>query len=148
MMPSNCLFLLVLGLGLSGPAAAEIYKWVDPDGETHYTERKPEAAATVVETVTPTNIQPRAERETWQTQNEAFSERRKDARELAEKDSKTADQAAKTKRNCEQANLRVATMERPRVNQVSADGTRARMPDEWRQAQLKEARAAVDKYCK
>ncbi len=33
--------LLLLALALSAPVAAKIYKWVDKDGKTHYTQSPP-----------------------------------------------------------------------------------------------------------
>ena len=44
-------------------ANAEIYKWTDSNGETHYSERKPDVKATV-ETVIPRNANASAPRPT------------------------------------------------------------------------------------
>lgn len=33
--------VLVLGLALSGPATAQIYRWVDANGQVHYTQTPP-----------------------------------------------------------------------------------------------------------
>ncbi len=148
MIPSKHLFLLVLVLAAVDFAHAEIYKWVDADdGETNYSERDPGAGVNV-ETITPYTSGSPAARTTWQAQSEAYAKRRKEAQEQGEKDSEAAAEAARIEHNCEQAKLRVASMERPRINKVDADGTRTRMPEEWRQAQLLEAQAAVEKYCR
>lgn len=145
MISSTRLFLLLFVL-LGPSAQAEIYKWVDADGETHYSERKP-GVEIEVQTITPYTSATNAERETWQEREEASVEQRKAANEQAEKDSIAAADAAAMQRNCEQARIRVASLERPRVNKVSDDGQRTRMPEEWRQSELAEARAAVKKYC-
>ncbi len=40
--------LLAVALVGAGPAAAEVYKWVDKDGRTHYGDRSPRDGAEVV----------------------------------------------------------------------------------------------------
>ena len=125
---------------------ADIYKWVDENGDTHYAERKPSTQADV-ESVTPKASPALAERESWEARNEAFEKQRTEASEAQKKDAEAAADAAATKRNCEQAKIRAAKLEFPRINKVDADGTRTRMPEEWRQTQLNEAKTAIGKYC-
>jgi len=128
-------------------ANAEIYKWTDSNGDIHYSERKPDVKANV-KMVIPRNVNASAPRPTvaerddnWA--NEQAAEAEREATAAAD-----AEAAATVKQNCEQANKRAASLERPRVNKVDADGTRTRMPEEWRQSQLAEARAAISQYCK
>jgi hypothetical protein len=146
MKRSSCSLILLSALVLVHPAQAEIYKWVD-GGETHYSEHKP-AEGVAVETITPWTSAPTAERATLEARIEASDKRREERAVQDKKDSEEKAYTDKVQHNCEQANLRVASLERPRINKVNADGTLSRMPEEWRRAQLDEARAAVEKYCK
>lgn len=60
-MPGHGLLrLLVIGFALAGPvlAGAEIYKWVGPDGMTHYSETAPGPQVPVVERLEPVDVAP------------------------------------------------------------------------------------------
>lgn len=144
---SNFALSLVIASVLSPPTYAEVYKWVDQNGETNYSERKP-ADSTDVETITPWTSAPTAERATIEARIEASDKQRTARAEQDKKDREAKADTDQIQRNCEQANIRVASLERPRVNKLNEDGTRSRMPEEWRQSQLQEAHAAVEKFCK
>ncbi len=145
-MNSFKFLLLVILTGTFTPAQSEIYKWVDDNGETHYSGRMPDTE-TNVETIQPTALKSTGERETWQERNEDFAKRNESAAEQAKKDSEEKAHADKVQHACEQAKVRVTSLEPPRINKVDADGTRSRMSEEWRQEQLGAAREAVGKYC-
>ena len=72
-------------------------------------------------------------------------------KETEERDAKQAavdtEDADRKARNCEQSKIRLASMERPRVNQIAEDGTRTVMPEEQRQTELRKAHDNVKKYC-
>ena len=146
-MKKSCQALsLGVALLLCSTVSAEVYKWVDPKGETHYSERKP-ADGTEVETMTPWTDATPAERQTLEARIEASDTQRAEREEQDKIDREAKADADKIKHNCEQANIRAASLERARVNKVNVDGTLSRMPEEWRQEQMAEARAAVEKYC-
>lgn len=142
----NHVFILAGALVLSAPALAEIYKWTDADGETHYSERKPDAA-TPVETLQPRNVNPLADRETVEARSEAADEQAQSAAEQATKAAEATADADYDERYCQSWRDRLASLERPRVNKVADDGTRTRMSEEWRQEKLAEARATIAKSC-
>lgn len=127
-------------------AQAEIYKWVDANGETHFSERKPDTAI-AAESVDTRNVTAPKARETWREQDTAFQEQKKAADEAAQEQAKLEVKASQKKANCEQARKRAVSLERPRVNKVEADGTRVRMPEEWRQEQISEAAKKVADFC-
>ena len=56
----NGLRLLLIGYALAsaGPAGAEIYKWVGPDGVTHYSEAAPGTQSRPVETLEFADVAP------------------------------------------------------------------------------------------
>ncbi|MDA0822193.1 MAG: DUF4124 domain-containing protein [Proteobacteria bacterium] len=139
----TCWCLTVVGLISAASAQAEIYEWHGADGEVHYSDRKP-GADVAAESInprinhrvaTPASVVPAAK--------EAAVEKISVNDDVA----KAAEDAALFERNCEQANIRLASLRRPRINKLNADGTRSRMTEEWRQAQLVEANAAIEKYC-
>ena len=137
---------LVVASLLCSTVSAEVYKWVDPKGETHYSERKP-VDGTEVETMTPWTGAAPVERQTLKARIAASDKQRAEREKQDKRDRESKADADKIKHNCEQANIRAASLERARVNKVNVDGTLSRMPEEWRQEQMAEARAAVEKYC-
>jgi hypothetical protein len=128
------------------PGYAEIYKWVDANGETNYSERKPDGELKF-ETVTPWTGR-QAGRGGVEAPIDAVDERQKAGDEADAKSREAAADTAELARKCQQAQLRLTSLERPRVNQINPDGSRTRMTEEARQAGLEEARAAIKKLCK
>ena len=67
--------------------------------------------------------------------------------EKAEQRQKKLAQEAERATLCQQARASQASYERPRVNEVMADGSRRAMGEEERQAGLARARTLVSKFC-
>ena len=128
-------------------ANAEIYKWTDSNEEIHYSERKPSVTANV-EMVIPRNVNASAPRPTIAERDDDWANEQAAEAEQEAAAAADAEAAATVQQNCEQADRRASSLERPRVNKVDPDGTRTRMPEEWRRSQLAEARAAINQYCK
>ena len=145
-MISSKSLLLVIAVVTFSPAQAEIYKWVERSGETHYADGMPRTEA-AVETIRPTGVKSSGTRETWQEGKRNFVERKESAAEQAKKASEEQAHADKRQHACEQAKIRLASLEPPRINKIDADGKRTRMSEEWRQEQLGAARKAVGKNC-
>jgi len=143
---SNFSFALLLGIFSAGPASAEIYKWVDENGETNFSERKPRTEIPVA-TVDIENTEATAPRESWQDQNAAFEERTETEAKTSAEASKVASVAADKQANCEQAKRRATTLERPRINEVAADGRRTRIGEDQRQEEIRKAAKAVSEFC-
>jgi len=80
-MPESLLIIL-LGVLFSAGAGAEIYKWVDENGVTQFSERRPGAEVPVA-TVETTHSQATKPRETWQERAAAFEERTETASKAA-----------------------------------------------------------------
>lgn len=123
MKPSQLLFIVILMLAIT-PSQAEIYKWVDDAGGTHYSERMPDVELPVEE-IHPTGVKTPGRQETWRERNEAFAERKTDEEEQAKKDSEDAAYNEKVRQNCEQAKTWAASLEPPRINKIDEDGTPA-----------------------
>jgi hypothetical protein len=132
--------LTALSLMVAASAQAEIYEWHGNDGKINYSDRKPGAD------VGTESIKPNISRPGPAPVSAIPAAQEAPIEDVATNE--TDDDAAFFKRNCEQGDIRLASLQRPRINKVNADGTRSRMSEEWRQAQLLEAEAAIKKYCK
>ena len=132
------------------PVVAAMYKWVDKDGQTHYTQYPPPDEDIQVETIQPPpdvdTAGARKELEQKQEKIESIEEERsKSAEEAAEK----AKLSALNKANCDLARDKLNQLNNiPRVYGTDAEGNRVRLGEDERQARIAEARKDIKEWCK
>lgn len=149
--------LVALALASSGllatPALAEIYKWVDENGNVHFSERRP--ADEAVERVEIRTRSPAAAT-TDTGDGEASDAQDDEVREVPLTPEQQAQKAAEIERlkkahaaRCEEARAQKVKMTTGggRVLVEQADGTMATMTEEARQARLKAADEAIEESC-
>jgi len=148
--------IIVTGFLLSafaGAAGAEIYKWVDKDGNVQYTQSPPPDGIKGQE-IQPPPPPPEADVEAADQALEKRVEsgqKAEDAKtEQAGEKVKTEADAAKQAQRCEQAKARVASYERPRVTVAdsAAEDGRRRATEEERLAELEKSQTLVREFCK
>jgi hypothetical protein len=142
------LFCVTLGVALASPSLlAEMYKWVDDQGQVQYSQSPPPGRP--AQTVKPPpKVDSKAAREKLKQQLQDFEVRGDKRQEQAEADQKTQKQADERKAACEAARERLATLEgKPRILQYAEDGSSKRLSEEERQAGIAEARKKVEKHC-
>ena len=127
---------------------ATAYKWVDEDGNTHYTQTPPPGGMSG-EAITPPL--PKVDTEAARSKIKSLTERadklQAERAEKAEQRRQQLAQEAEQATLCQQARTSQASYERPRVNEVMEDGSRRIMGEEERQAGLARARNLVSKFC-
>ena len=130
-------------------AVDEAYKWVDKDGNTHYTQ-KPPAEGIESETIKPPPAFDRSQaEETLESDQEILNRGRENREKQAKERQRTADEKARQKKNCEIARARLRSLTyRPRVFFVQPDGTYVRADEETRQAEIAKANASIAEVCK
>lgn len=139
--------LIILATALCGGiASAEIYKWVDENGVTQFTERQPEAEVPVA-TVNVNHSKAKEARATWQEREADFEEREETASKAAAERAQAQADAAAKRANCEAARKRATSLQRPRINEVQEDGTRVRIGEDQRQAEIRKANEAIAEFC-
>ncbi len=144
------ILLSALLLAWSLGASAAMYKWIDDQGQVHYSQYPPRdrQVQTIVPPPPPATPAAEAQKKLEETLR-GLDETRK-AREASEQ--KATDEAAeaeRNRRNCAaaQANLeRLTTGGRKKI--VGEDGVAYYMTEEERQKRVQEARDQIDKYCK
>ncbi len=127
-------------------ASAEIYRWVDENGVTQFSERQPEKEVPVA-TVEITHSKASDTRATWQERDAAFKERAETSSKAAAERATAEAEAAAKRENCVAATKRATSLKRPRINEVKEDGTRVRIGEDQRQAEIKKANEAIAKFC-
>ena len=152
-----CSFVTLGLVALTSAVDAAIYKWVDENGVTHYSEQPPTgpkraAQLPIQSRPAPADLQgsqdPSA-RKTWQQQEAEFQQRRVE-REMQRKKRETEEQAtaAARLRRCVVArqNLHALELQRP-VYRITEKGERDYFDDKERQQALQRMRELVEEDC-
>ena len=126
---------------------ATAYKWVDEDGNTHYTQTPPPGDTPGEAISRPPRVNTEAARGKIKALTERADKLQAERVEKAEQRQKKLAQEAERVTLCQQARASRASYERPRVNEVMADGSRRVMGEEERQAGLARAKTLVSKFC-
>ena len=140
------LFMYLIGTG--SYAVAAMYKWVDADGNTHYTQSPPPAGAKGQEIKPPPRVDSEAAAKSLEQQQQNLDQLAADRHKQGEAAQKGAKEQSEQKRICEQARARAASYERPRVTLNEKDGSQRRATEEERLAKLAEANKQVAENCK
>jgi hypothetical protein len=138
------LITLTSAMALTGTASAAMYKWVDEEGNIHYSQTPPAGKET--ETIAPP---PRVTAPAGQ-QQKAEEEGESPAAAQPQSDkSETLDehQAEINRKNCETATKNLAIYQNSKRIRTP-EGKVMRLSEEMRQQKIEETQKAIDKYCK
>jgi hypothetical protein len=129
------------------PALAQVYKWVDEKGVTHYGERppqgsKPQGVPNRLASPLPTDSK---RNEDWQQKDREFRERSIQTEAAAEK---RQQDAAKRKEQCnQQHDLLRRLKESPRTYRLDAKGERVYIDDAERESAIGRQEKLVAERC-
>ena len=130
----------------AGTASAEVYKWVDENGKTHYGDRpggqNAEQVAIKKAPTVDADVLLR-QRRAGQLLEEIERERQQERKAQAEAQRVSRQREA----NCIAARSNASNYAAARVFTMDAEGNRRYLGDEERAAGLKEAQDAVKKWC-
>ncbi len=117
--------------------SAKFYKWVDENGNTHYSDRAP-AQDTEVETVHITTSKPSSAKSVPI-----------DASEDTQPDTQTTEQNSKEMQAyCEKLSENISTLEESSIVQsIDSEGNRQQLSKEEQDKQLSQKKAQYDKNC-
>ena len=138
--------LLVLGTGV---AQAKVYKWVDENGVTQYTQYPPpKGSAKEITVPSAPSADPATQLKELQQRVEALDKQRKE-RALA--DEETAEQRAARERlvaDCKRIRSELEVISNnPRLLEEGQDGTRVRMTEERRLERIATYKQQIRDYC-
>lgn len=143
------LLLAAILVFASSSAHAQVYKWVDAQGKVHFSDQPPPGA---VQAPSATPAAPSATASQPKSYVEKEMEFRKRRIEAEEARKKQEDQIAETRvkqQNCVNAKGNLKNLEDGgRVFEYNDKGERVFLNDNARQQAIREARQAVDSWCK
>ena len=142
-----CLFLLLSTMSMMG--YADVYKWVDEEGQIHYSQIAPIGQATEVlkapppPTILPADAQQKID-QLINEQNEAKYERKRHVQQQQQEIKQQEQQQENCKRS--QDNLQ-KFLDNPGRRFKQADGTVIRLAEEERQKRIQEFKQDIKEYC-
>ena len=146
---AKALLLALLCCGPIGTATAQVYKWVDEHGVTHYGERPPQNQNTqAVETkpmAAPAPGASSARPPDWQEKNLEFQKRRIEREQQAEREQ---NEAQEKRKRCNIARDDLEHMQSARrLYDLDDKGERVYLDEAERSAATERARRRVEKSC-
>lgn len=150
MRHSNLRLLLPLLAALLLPAAVQagMYKWVDPQGVTHYGDQPPpgQAAQPVAPPPPPASSAP-AEAKALKQSTESSDKAREEQQKAAAKAEKQRQAEAKRAENCKRIQERLDHLRTHNRLMVLKDGALQSMSEEQRQSEITKLESEYAKNC-
>lgn len=141
------LSLLSATLLLCSGVNAEIYKWVDENGQTHFTQQPPASGqAETIEVPPPPPLDDSASEVQELIEQQEAAE--KSAQEARQEQQAEAERQAAIERNCAIArdNLKLY-QDNPGRRMVDEEGNVYRLTEEERQQKIEESRQQIEEFC-
>ncbi|OGT78498.1 MAG: hypothetical protein A3I78_00890 [Gammaproteobacteria bacterium RIFCSPLOWO2_02_FULL_56_15] len=138
----------VLSLSLCYSAGADIYKWVDEEGNVVYSQQPPvdKEAETIKAPASIRSEEALQNLRDLKINNAKVDEKRK--KQLEEK-KQAVEESRVNEENCKKGEAMLASFStRPTVQLVQEDGSRVRATEAERQQRIAEARAIIKEFCK
>ncbi len=128
---------------------ADIYKWVDAEGQTHYGQQAPQDQdVELIKAPPPPAIAPDDAQKSVDTLIEQQAKATKEKQERLEKAKAEAEQEAVRKENCRIAQYNLQQYQNnPNRRVMDADGNVTRPPEEERQSKIVEFQQLVKDNC-
>lgn len=143
-----CLTFILLSL-FTTTTFAEIYKWVDKNGQTNYAQKAPRnIAVTIIKITPPPVIDPKVAQQ--QIDGLIKQQESEDQMRLEQKNKQKVDaeREANKEDNCNTAQKQLQQYQNnPGRRSIDADGNVTRLTEEERQQKIQEMQANVAKYC-
>ena len=140
--------IFVLCVVVSNSQAA-LYKWVDADGNTHYTQSPPTGGIEADVIKPPPKIDTNKALDQLEEQQKYLDGLQEERGKQAKKQQNEEANEAIRKSNCELGKNKLTHLtDIPRILKVDKDGNVSRLTEEERQAKIKKAQELINKECK
>jgi hypothetical protein len=131
-------------------AAGKMYRWVDENGVTQYTQSPPpKGDATEVKPPPPPAVSPEEAQRKLNAQRQQLEDLREDRSLAKQKTKEGKEEKELNTKNCQLARNNLKRLqENPRGRWMQKDGQQTRYSDEERQTKIKEAQDQIQEFCK
>lgn len=140
--------VITLSLVISFNVSAEVYKWVDENGNTHYSQSPPTSDAEVKKIDINTKHDAADAQEKVSKQTEKADALREERITKAEEKAKLEQEKKAQQEKCDQAKNALASYTgNPRLLTEADDGGQRKLNEEERQQRILESKKAVNDFC-
>ncbi|MEE8321222.1 MAG: DUF4124 domain-containing protein [Gammaproteobacteria bacterium] len=139
---------MVISLIFTPITVAKMYKWVDAEGNTQYTQHPPPGDIEAETIKPPPKVDTEGAVKQLETQKKKATDLREDRLKAAGEKRKAEEDLALVKENCRRAQGNLTNYQRPRGLIAQPDGSRVRLTEEERQQKLAETRESIKEWCK
>ncbi len=142
-----CLFLVLLTCATN--VSANVYKWVDEDGETHYSQIPPkEQQVELIKAPPPPAIDPNKAQQQLDQLIEQQSADRKAQDEQRKQAVRSAEQENIRQQNCQTAKRNLQQyQDNPGRRSIDEDGNVVHLKEEDRQQKIKQQQQSIKEFC-
>lgn len=127
--------------------AGGLYKWVDKNGQTHYSEFPPPGEK-AEELKPPPKVDTDSAVNALKARQEALQKRDETADKAAQAEAKKEAEMQQKKQRCETAHRNLERLQNAqRIYKTDKDGNRVRLGEDQRQAQIKATEKVIEKNC-
>jgi hypothetical protein len=142
----QCIFACLLLASLNSHAA--LNKWVDSDGNVHYSDEAPPADVNAQELTVPAAAQGATPAKSMSEQEKEYQRARKEKEEAEQKTELQQKAAELRQKNCTNARINLKTLENsPVISTYDANGNPTVMDDATRRQNIEENRKAERENC-
>jgi hypothetical protein len=145
----SCIQIIAMCLLFSSGHAA-VYKWVDADGNTNYTQHPPPVDIEGDIIKPPPDIDTKGALKGLNENQKLLEDKQKEREKQAEDQEFDEANAAIRRSNCQLGRDKMASLRltaKPQSRSVSEDGTVYKKTEEQWQAEIKQAQEIIDKNC-
>ncbi len=145
----NRIVAVVLALTLIPSAGAQLYKWVDKDGKTHYSDQPPPGQESKQLNVQSGAATAAAPPKSFLARDKELDKGRQESREAAKKADDAARLAQERDENCSRARSAYATYaDGGRIHKYNDKGERVYLDDQEIEVERERAKREMDEACK
>lgn len=140
--------IVLTGCLLAGAVVAGgLYKWVDKDGQTHYSEFPP-AGEKAEKLKPPPKVDTESAVDALKAKQEAYKKQTEATDKAEQTTAKKDKEIQQKKQRCETARRDLERLQNAqRIYQTDKDGNRVRLNEDQRQAQIKAREKIISKDC-
>jgi hypothetical protein len=146
---SRTIPILALGILLSAPASAGVYKWTDAQGNVHFGDRPPAQGAEQIKVPKSSPSTPAPDSmERLRTQQRMLEIYREDRDKEKQAKAEKRRQRKVLKARCAAARDRLHTYQRSLLYDLTAEGERRFLSDSERETAIQDLQDQIQRHCK
>jgi hypothetical protein len=138
---------LVFLLGVHTDTYAQLYKWVDENGNVNYSQSPPPPGIEGSTIKPPPPINPDSARKQLDNRISNLDKLADQRQQKDEQQLQDEQESANNDRLCKQARARLASYQQPRVSRTDPDGMYRRLSEEERQREISRSRQQINELC-